>query len=103
MPEFKGDRSNRWLSVLTINPNMTDVTPGDLIKELSRENIEARHVWKPMHLQPLFAENDYYTHGDISFCDSLYNTGVCLPSASDMNTDQQAFVIEEILKFFKKN
>ena len=70
---------------------------------MSEKNIEARHVWKPMHLQPLFSENDYFTHDDISFCDSIYNTGVCLPSASDMSIEQQAFVIEEIVKTFKKN
>jgi dTDP-4-amino-4,6-dideoxygalactose transaminase len=103
MPELRGDQSNRWLSVLTINPNKTDITPSDLIRGLSEKNIEARHVWKPMHLQPLFSENDYFTHDDISFCDTIYNTGVCLPSASDMSIEQQTFVIEEIVKTFKKN
>ena len=102
MPEPKQDYSNKWLSVLTINPQETSITPKCLIQKLSKYNIEARHVWKPMHLQPLFNEHDYFKHSNISICDQLFATGVCLPSASSMSAEQQQFVILEIIKVFNE-
>ena len=100
MPEPEHDHSNKWLSVLTINPSKTDVTPELLMEELEKSNIEARHPWKPMHLQPLFSECDYFRHSNISICDQLFSTGLCLPSGSNMKEEQQQFVINKILKFF---
>jgi len=103
MPEPKQDYSNKWLSVLTINPQETSITPKCLIQELNKYNIEARHAWKPMHLQPLFNEHDYFKHNDASICDQLFDTSVCLPSSSNMNEQQQQFVISKILNFFSSN
>ena len=96
MPEPEGDYSNRWLSVLSINPEKTNISPVDLISALGNVNIEARHVWKPMHQQPLFSGCEYFTHGDSSFSDYLFDTGVCMPSASNMTLEQQLFVIKAI-------
>ncbi len=98
MPEPKDDYSNRWLSVVRINPNKTNITASFLIKTLKEKNIELRHVWKPMHLQPLFLSSTYFKHSNDSFCDDLFNTSVCLPSSSNMNREQQKTVISEILK-----
>ena len=67
-------------------------------KTLKEKNIELRHVWKPMHLQPLFLSSTYFKHSNDSFCDDLFNTSVCLPSSSNMNREQQKTVISEILK-----
>jgi dTDP-4-amino-4,6-dideoxygalactose transaminase len=53
MPEPSKDYSNRWLSVFVINPSKTNITNNKLIELLSELNIEARHVWKPMHQQPV--------------------------------------------------
>lgn len=95
-PQPETDYSNCWLSVVSLNPEKTDVTPEILISVLAKSNIEARHVWKPMHMQPLFNGCRYYTENEDSFCDYLFNTGVCLPSASNMTKLQNETVITEI-------
>ncbi|MCT4626527.1 MAG: aminotransferase class I/II-fold pyridoxal phosphate-dependent enzyme [Halodesulfovibrio sp.] len=101
MPEPDGDYSNRWLSAVVFNPEKTDVKPQDLIKALAEVNIDARHFWKPMHQQPLFEDCHYYKHADVSFCDYLFETGVCLPSASNMTEEQQESVINIIRTLFQ--
>lgn len=98
MPEPAGDFSNRWLSAMSLNPTKTNVTPQELIEQLSLRNIEARHVWKPMHRQPLFSKSAYFEYQQgKSFCDYLFETSICLPSASNMSSEQQGFVINSIL------
>lgn len=96
MPEPEGDYSNRWLSAAILNSEKTDVKPQDLIKVLAEVNIDARHFWKPMHQQALFDGCSYYKHDDNSFCDYLFATGICLPSASNMTGEQQDSVISII-------
>ena len=66
---------------------------------MAEVNIEARHVWKPMHQQPLFRGCDYFTHHEYSYCDYLFDTGVCMPSASNMSKDQQQSVIRCVKKY----
>lgn len=51
--------SNRWLTALLIHPRQSNVTVKMLLQMFERHNIEARHVWKPMHLQPLYKKFDY--------------------------------------------
>lgn len=96
MPEPKDDYSNHWLSVLRINPDMSSLSPGVLIQKLADVNVEARHVWKPMHQQPLYKDYEYFVHDGGSCCDDLFETGICLPSASNMTNEQQDYVIEKI-------
>jgi len=104
MPEPEGDYSNRWLSAISINPQKTEIKPCDLIEELSKSNIEARPVWKPMHLQPLFSGASYFTHTEgASFCDYLFETSICLPSASNMTLEQQSSVINRVLELFSRS
>lgn len=98
MPEPHGDISNRWLSVLSIDPSKTELTPQDFIGNLARSNIESRHVWKPMHLQPLFAGFKFYPHDENCYSEHLFNTSVCMPSASIMTEEQQASVIRRVLE-----
>jgi pyridoxal phosphate-dependent aminotransferase EpsN len=62
MPEAGFGRSTRWLTVLTVDPDLCGVSRDDIIDVLEAENIEARPVWKPMHLQPLYQGCRYYTH-----------------------------------------
>lgn len=81
MPENEWDYSNRWLSGLTLSG---EISPEQVLEALAAENIEGRHLWKPMHLQPVFAEYDYIG-GDVS--ERLFKTGVCLPSDTKM-TDE---------------
>ncbi len=62
MPEAVFGRATRWLTALTVDPEKCGVSRDDIIDDLDRENIEARPVWKPMHLQPLFEDCLYYKH-----------------------------------------
>ena len=99
MPELEGTYSNRWLTTLTLDPVKINVTPYELIDALEEKNIEARPVWKPLHLQPLFEGCKFIPHDkDDVVSERLFERGVCLPSGSSMSIDQQERVIEVILK-----
>lgn len=100
MPELKETFHNRWLTTLIIDQEKLGYTPIELIEYLSNENIESRPVWKPLHLQPLFMEAPYYPHNvDRSVSEELFNSGICLPSGSNMTVQQQSLVIKKFLKF----
>lgn len=94
MPEPPWSRSNRWLSTCTVDPNQLGTTVSDLIRKLAAERIEARPVWKPMQLQPVFASCKYFLHQGESISQKLFETGICLPSGSNLTVDQQCQVIE---------
>ncbi len=97
MPEAPFGRCTRWLSVASLDPSRSEVAPGNLIDRLARFSIEARHVWKPMHRQPLFSGCEYYPHGEkYSFSDNVFDTGVCLPSSSNITRTQQDRIIKAI-------
>ena len=64
-----------------------------LMEALAQENIESRPLWKPMHLQPVFANNAYYPHSPEGICDGLFRRGLCLPSGSNLTEEQQGRVI----------
>lgn len=92
---------NRWLTIITMDPEQTSVGPMEIIKDLDSENIEARPVWKPMHLQPLFAQCPYFTHGDgISVSDLLFADGLCLPSGTAMTGEEQSRVTDTVCRCF---
>lgn len=94
MPELADTRSNRWLTALTIDAKEAGVTVEALINLLADENIEARPVWKPLHMQPLFAGTAYYPHGDHDHvAERLFQSGICLPSGSSMTEEEQDRVI----------
>ncbi|OKP78418.1 pyridoxal phosphate-dependent aminotransferase [Paenibacillus helianthi] len=98
MPELKESRSTRWLTTLTINKKMAGISSLELINELSKYNIESRPVWKPLHLQPLFSDCEYFKHMEnMSVSDQLYLDGICLPSGSDLSVEDQDFVINTIV------
>jgi dTDP-4-amino-4,6-dideoxygalactose transaminase len=102
MPEPEFGTSTRWLSVCTLNPAKTALTPAAFIDKLAHEGIEARHVWKPLHLQPLFAGCEYYAHEDgYSFSDQAFSTGVCLPSGSNLTLAQQQRIVDAIRRLFE--
>ncbi len=87
--------SNYWLTTILINPEVTGITHNELYQQLKQQHIEARPLWKPMHLQPIFAEYPSYTTG---VSESLFNQGLCLPSGSLMTNTQREYVAETILK-----
>jgi dTDP-4-amino-4,6-dideoxygalactose transaminase len=87
--------SNRWLTTVIIDANKTGIARERLQVELEKENIETRPLWKPMHLQPVFSSYPAYLNG---VSESLFNTGLCLPSGSNMTEEQKCFVVEAIQK-----
>lgn len=103
MPEYRGTRHNRWLTTLFIDTEHPFFTPFELIQELEKENIEARQVWKPMHLQPLFSGYRFYSHSShFSVADRLFEKGVCLPSGTNMTEEEQSRVIQTIQSFISR-
>lgn len=95
MAEITGGRSTRWLTALTIDESEYGVSALQVIEALERENIEARLVWKPMHLQPLYTQYPYVPHHpDESVSDHLFANGVCLPSGSSLTEEEQDRVIQ---------
>jgi pyridoxal phosphate-dependent aminotransferase EpsN len=102
MKELENTRSNRWLTTLLIEENDAGLSNLSLLDLLSEQNIEARHVWKPLHMQPLFNGVPYYSHKENeNVSEELFNNGICLPSGSGMTEEQQLRVINSILNFFK--
>ncbi len=94
MPELENTKSNRWLSTLTINEREAGISAKTLIEILNNYNIEARHVWKPLHMQPLFQNTRYYSHSENEhIAEKLFETGICLPSGSNLTEDEQYRVI----------
>ncbi len=76
--------SNHWLSAITIDPMKANLTRESLRLAFLEDNIESRPLWKPMHLQPIFAQAPYYG-GKVA--EELFENGLCLPSGSSL-TDQ---------------
>lgn len=93
MPEPEGRHSTRWLTALTIDPDETGVTREDIRLMLLEHQIESRPIWKPMHMQPLYAGAPYHGSG---IDKRLFANGLCLPSGSDMTDEQQDEVIGRV-------
>lgn len=81
MPVHDWERSNCWLSVIQLSDDC-GVRPEDVILALEEDDIESRPVWKPMHMQPVFALCDYVDNGGVS--EYLFEHGVCIPSDTKM-------------------
>jgi len=91
----RGDEEdNCWLTCIKLDPDATTVTPSQLISELAGEDIESRRLWKPMHLQPVFASRRSFVNGQSQ---RLFDSGVTLPSGSALQDDD----IERVLKVLK--
>ncbi len=90
--------SNYWLSCMTINNQR--ITPEMVINALSKHNIEARHIWNPLHTHPYFEGFDFIKDNDYSIAEDIFNRGVCLPSDTKMTYDQQQKVIKIIVELF---
>jgi dTDP-4-amino-4,6-dideoxygalactose transaminase len=101
MPEPAWSRSNRWLSACTVDTDALGMDVQQLIRRLASERIEARPVWKPMQLQPVFAQCRYFPHEGQSVSQRLFETGICLPSGSNMSEEQQERVISTLGNLLK--
>lgn len=91
--------SNHWLSAITIDQSLTGGKYAeDLRLHLDRFNIESRPLWKPMHLQPIFATYPYYGK---TVAEDLFNTGLCLPSGSNLTDSDRERIAQAIIQYFE--
>ena len=91
--EGDGDRGNGWLTCLTIDPQVAGATREEVRRHLRSLGIEARPVWKPMHLQPVFADAPVYG-GAVAA--RLFEHGLCLPTGSSLTDAEQDEICDEI-------
>jgi len=85
------DEDNCWLTCIVLDPAVTQVSPTQLITELAGEEIESRRLWKPMHLQPVFASSRSFVNGESK---RLFDRGIALPSGSALRDDE----VERVIK-----
>ena len=93
MPEAPWGRHTRWLTCVTIDPDRFGATRDDVRLALEADQIEARPVWKPMHLQPVFAGCEAIG-GEVAA--DLFERGLCLPSGSNLTVDDLARVADGV-------
>ena len=99
-PYMQNSKPNFWLSAIILDKD-SKVTPLQIIEALEKENIESRFIWKPMQLQPVFADRDFITlNENVSVSEDIFSRGVCLPSDTKMTKEEQAKVIEIIKGLF---
>jgi len=88
--------SNHWLSCITVDEAKAGFSADTIREQLATDNIESRPLWKPMHLQPVFSSAPYYG-SDIS--ETLFKTGICLPSGSNLTSDERQRISKLLLQF----
>ena len=93
MPEAEFGHCTRWLTCITINTERFGAAPETMRLALERSNIEARPVWKPLHLQPVFS-GCRIRGGEVS--EKLFQTGLCLPSGSSLSSTELERITEII-------
>lgn len=89
--------SNFWLSTILLSDE-SPISADQLRLALDAENVESRLLWRPMHMQPVFADAPYYG-GSVS--EDLFNRGLCLPSGSSLSDEQIKFVCDVIHQSLK--
>lgn len=100
-PYLDCSKPNFWLSCLLIEEEAVKRTTPEMLRlALEQENAEARPIWKPMHMQPIFADRDFITAGD-NVGEDIFRRGLCLPSDIKMTPEQQDRVIGIIRRCFE--
>ena len=98
-PYLECSDPNFWLSCILIDEGCP-VQFMDIVNKLAQENIEARPIWKPMHMHPLFSGYDFISANRENVSEDIFNRGVCLPSDIKMTEEEQDRVIEIIKSLF---
>lgn len=94
LPEPEACFSNRWLTCVLIDPERSGGVTRETVRlALDAQNIESRPLWKPMHMQPIFADAPFYGDGT---SERLFNHGLCLPSGSNLSTADLERVVHHI-------
>jgi dTDP-4-amino-4,6-dideoxygalactose transaminase len=98
-PELAHTLGNRWLTCMVVDEEKSNgITRETIRMALNEQNIEARPLWKPMHLQPVFASYPYY--GSRNVAEDLFNRGLCLPSGSNLSPDDLNRIAGVIQRLF---
>lgn len=87
--------SNFWLTCILVDPVLAGKTREDIRLKLDAENIETRPLWKPMHLQPIFADAPFYGNGT---SEHLFDIGLCLPSGPTLTDEDIKRVVDAIVQ-----
>ncbi|SDN21865.1 aminotransferase class I/II-fold pyridoxal phosphate-dependent enzyme [Alkalicoccus daliensis] len=91
MPEYSNSRSSRWLTACLLP---SDSDPVEIIESMRSHQIEVRRVWKPLHMQPLFQNTEFYQHTKgLSVAETFFRHGICLPSGTNMTKEEQLYVM----------
>ncbi len=98
-PYLEDSVPNFWLSCLLVDKS-SGVDPMDIMKKLEDANVESRPIWKPMHMQPVFKNNDFIAVEETSVGEEIFSRGLCLPSDIKMTAEEQEKVIEIIKEMF---
>ncbi len=88
--------SNHWLSCVVVDESLTGFSSEAIRLALQKDNIEARPLWKPMHLQPIFSKAPYYGN---QISENLFNNGVCLPSGSNLTASEKQRIKKVLTNF----
>ena len=91
--------SNHWLSAILVDPKVAGKTREELRLALLEDDIESRPLWKPMHMQPIFANSPYY---GTNVSEELFENGLCLPSGSNLTDEERARISKKIKEVFGK-
>ena len=98
MPEADFGTCTRWLSCVTFDPKVGGIDREEIRLQLLEQKIETRPVWKPMHLQPVFAKCECINNG---IAEDLFQKGLCLPSGSNLTEGELARVSTQIKKIYR--
>ena len=90
---------NHWLSAIVIDEKLAGINREDLRLAFLKDNIESRPLWKPMHLQPVFADAPYY---GTNVAEKLFDDGLCLPSGSNLSDEDRLRIEKVIQQIFSK-
>ena len=99
-PYLKDTKPNFWLSCMIIDEGC-EVDPITVMNKLAEEKIDSRPIWKPMHMQPVFKDNDFISVGEKSVGEDVFSRGLCLPSDIKMTEEEQERVISVIKSCFE--
>ena len=100
-PYLENTAPNFWLSCMLIDEGC-DVDPMTVMRKLSDANVESRPIWKPMHMQPVFADRDFITAKKTPVDEQIFARGLCLPSDIKMTEEEQDYVISIIRSCFER-
>jgi dTDP-4-amino-4,6-dideoxygalactose transaminase len=95
--ELVNTKSNKWLTAITIDPDLSGTDREKIRLAFEKENIDSRPLWKPMHMQPVFKDAPAYTNG---LSEKLFKNGLCLPSGTNLTEDELGLICKIIKNEF---